>query len=358
VTRLRALHRALWACAVAMTTAACAGPAVIRVVDGEEHVGPFVHPNTYSAYARGAVAESEGRLDAAAAAYALALKSTDDALVHARLGAVLCKMGHHIAAREQFERGNEADPRGAVVFRERARCALSTKKWDEALQASQTALELDPDDRESVAIRAEALDRSGRPRDADALRAEASRKAGGPAPEGTDAPHPTSADVRAGADASPSLRVWRGEVADVDEALARGALDEASARASRIRLSRSAFAARALAFGHVAYAREVARRVAAADPRDASARLVAAAGADLAQDDTALARALGSSEPLGPPSDLSRMLFAEVLIRREGKAAAAAFVSAPFLDRSREDPLEERVRLRLLAAMSPTAARE
>jgi len=337
----------------AAASAGCFPGGVVRVTGGEERTGPFVRPDAYAAYARGALAEAEGRWSDAAAAYRMALDRQEDALIFARLGAVLCRQGMSSEARQAFDEGHDADSGAAIVFRERARCALQAKAYDEALDASARAMQLDPDDREALATRVEALERSQRGAEADALRAETA----GPRarPTATVRGSVASSEVRPGGDLGQALREPVRALAEVDDALARGALDEASASASRARLPRSMLAARALAFGHIAFARKIAGRVAAADPRDGSARLIAAAGADLAHDEPELTKALASPEPALPPSYLARLLFAEVLLRREGPAAAMAMVDPTRLKEHREDPVEERVRVRVLAAMGRAA---
>lgn len=340
---------------LAVLAAGCGRPAVARVVDGRAITGDFVTSEAYAAYARAAIAEREGRLEEAARDYAAAADDSEDAAVYARLGATLCALGRPDAARRAFSEGLERDETAAVVHRERARCAHARGAHAEAITSAERALALDPDDAEGRALLRAALAAGGRSAEAAVLVDEA-RAAGAPvrqpraaAPVPSSLPASTAAP---GADLVPALRASRPTVTDVDAALALGATEEASRLATSARIGRSDLAARALAHGHRVWAGEVASRVLAADPRDVTAWAIAVAAGDAPGGaHEARTAAIARTPPAGTPSPLAALLLAEVALRRGGPDAALAWVAPAALDRSREDPVEERVRARLRAAL-------
>ncbi len=344
-------------------SAGCFHPEVVRVVDGEERRGDFVTPTAYAAYARAAIAEREGRLRDAARDYAIAADDSGDAAAYARLGAVACALGDAEGARRAFEEGLARDAAAAVVHRERARCALGRGSHADAAADAAIAVRVDPDDGDAVMLLTEALRGAGREAEAGSLVAEAragraalrngdhaAGRRADRARAGDGVVLPASAAAR-GADLAASLRAERPTVADVDDALRRGELDDAAHRATAARLARADLAARALAHGHRAIASTIARRVVAAAPGNATAWCVAAASDDGATDEGAL-RARLARLPSGTPSPLASLLYAELLLRRGGREAAMAWAPAESLAAPRVDPLEEAVRLRLVAALA------
>lgn len=341
--------------ALSLAAAGCLQPSVARVVDGRAVVGDFVASEAYAAYARAAIAEREGRLEDAARDYAAAADDAEDPSAYARLGATLCALGRVDDARRAFAEGLERDERAAVVHRERARCALARDALTEASHAAQRAVVLDPGDRESRALLEMALRRAGRTAEADALLDEARAARAPVRPPRVTAPGASSlpASIASpGADLSAALRQARPTRDDVDQALALGARAEAARLATAARMPPSDLAARALAHGHREWAGELARRALTADPDDATAWAVAvAAGAPPGSEDEAAIADVARSRPSGAPSPLAALLVAELVLRRGGPDAALAWVAPAALDRVREDQLEERVRLRLRAAM-------
>src|SRR5262249_6370554 len=108
-------------------------------------------------------------------------------------------------------------------------------------------------------------------------------------------------------------------------------------------------ALRAAALGVLALAREQGELVLGADPADASARIALVAAADLRGDLGAIGDLMRAMpRALTPVSPLGRWIFADVLRRRVGAAAARAFLGGEVGEAREEDPLlaatEKRVR--------------
>lgn len=348
---------------IALALAGCLQPGVVRVVDGQERTGDFVTPTAYAAYARGAIAEREGRYRDAARDFAIAADDSGDPAAYARLGAACCALGDTTAARRAFDEGASRDPEASVVHRERAACALRRRAYEEAAASAALAVRLDPDDGEAVQLLTTALRSAGREADADALVAEARAKSADPrrgddrarraerarAAAGATLP---AAAADPGADLAASLRTARPALADVDAALAQGDLETAARLATSARVGRADLAARALAHGHRAFAAATAQRVLAADPGNATAWCVAAAADDEASGGETL-RARLLTLPHGAPSPLASLLHAELLLRRGGREAAAAWAPRETLEATRADPLEDAARRRLQVALAP-----
>ncbi len=154
----------------ALVGCATEGGAVVRVVEGRQHVGPFVSEEAYAAYAEGALAEAAADLPSAQAAYGAACEADPGSADAAtRLAAVLCARGAPSTELDAaFDAAERRDPAFAGAPLERARCSLARGDAAAACVAAHRALSLDPDDVEPALLFARALDAAGRTQDADA----------------------------------------------------------------------------------------------------------------------------------------------------------------------------------------------
>lgn len=336
------------ALAASLAAAGCASPRVVRVVGGEPIEGRFIPPRAYALYAIGADAEAHGDAETALAAYTEA--EGDDpqsADIWTRIGALRCRLeGRRGDPAEAFDRAVSIDPTFEPAWRERARCAAADGRLGEALAHADRAVQLDPDRDEAILLHAALLERLRRPGDARReLRALTIR-------------HPTSVEawralaeleLRAGdrfaaAVAARRLRALAPRHADelerrfaalhplaeVDEALSRGDLDQARRAARRAGLAPAEIAVHAAALGRAREAIEQAELVLGADPSSTSALIALAVAAELAGDtavrDRAWSAVPGPGDPAVPPSPLARLLLCTLLIRLGEPEAALAWL--------------------------------
>jgi hypothetical protein len=121
--------KARWRAGSAIVAAAAIGcgsdAAVIRVYDGRIVPGAYVPPNAYAAYLKGVLAEEQGDLRSALAAYERAASDDDeDPEPFTRIGDVRCRLDPRSnAADEAFGRAARLDPTYAPALAARARCA-------------------------------------------------------------------------------------------------------------------------------------------------------------------------------------------------------------------------------------------
>jgi hypothetical protein len=410
-------RRALVAITIAITIVAggltgCAGPTVVRVVDGREVLGRFVSDYAYALYGRAAYEEAQ--IDQAGAAGGIGLNSgaragrtalaaleaaasEDDQSAHlwAAIGALRCRTpGADLeGASAALERARGLDPDDAMVYRELALCRVTTAAAtadpararalrDEALIAAEQAVRLDPDDVAAASVTASLLVGAGRATEASRLlRALTIRAPGSTAAwlalrAFARATHDDALAVRAARKArelSPRLATTlEAEVpalaplAEIDEALRRDDLAAARRHAQRAHLTLADVAVRAAALGRAAPARAEAAVVLAADPTDLDARIALAVAADLARDPAALGAAMDAipapPAALTAASPLARLLFAELLARRVDEGAARAWLAAlPAPPVAPDDALlvavSARVRARFAASASGRIAR-
>ncbi len=349
----------LIAALVAAAPLGCASQTVVRVIDGREIEGPFVSEYAYTLYAIGADAEAHGDLSTALQAFeAAAEEDPDSPQTWTRIGAIRCRLkaSDPDAA---FERARELDPDFEPLAREEAQCALLRGQMAKAVEHARRAFELDPDNEAPVLFYASVLALVGRSKEAvgilqeltirrpwsmralrelrsytimtkdQAATADASRRLAQLRNPGraTD----VQADITLGAGAA---RLEGGEAAGLealDAALAEGNLKLARKLGRQVRIVPAEIAVRAAALGKSLLAREQAELVLGADPSDSGARVALVVAADLARDTALLDRSLAelppvSAGPLPQPSLLARLLFAEVLYRRVGAAAARAWL--------------------------------
>ncbi|MEP7120707.1 MAG: hypothetical protein ABJE95_07355 [Byssovorax sp.] len=377
LSRRRAVD-ALVAALVAGGLSGCAGPTVVRVVDGREVLGRFVSDYAYALYGRAAYEEAQldeargeggigrgapsraGRT-ALAALEAAASEDDESARLWAAIGALRCRPpGADLdGANAALERARGLDPDDPVVHREIARCRVTAAKAardperaralrDEALAAALQAVRLDPDDVAAASVAASLLVGAGRAAEASRLlralpiRAPGSTEAWLALLAFARATHDDALALRAARQAralSPRLAVELeaatpalAPLAEVDEALRRDDLEAARRHARRAHLTLGELAVRAAALGRVGPARAEAAVVLAADPADLSARIALAVAADLARDPAGLAAAMDAipapPTALTAPSPLAGLLFAELLSRRVDEGAARAWLAA------------------------------
>lgn len=340
--------------AAAVALAGCAGPTVIRVIDGRELPGRFVSDRAYALYARGADAEARGDRESARLDY-LAAADEDDTNVEiwTRIGAVSCALGRSADAGRAFARAAERADDYEPLYRERAACALAGGKLGPAeakaaLEDTARALALDPASEETSLLYARAAEEAGDPVHAErALRELVARSPGRLAGwqalrdfaarrgDSAAAARATAALQALGASSSaplgsataPAPGNTKNTLTDVDAALARDALDEARTAGKRARIPPADLAVRAAALGRAKIAKTQADLVHRADPTNTSAAIALAVACDLLRDDAGVARALAdASACTTPPSPLARLLFAELVARRTDDAAARAWL--------------------------------
>lgn len=365
---MNARARVIFSLCLSIGTAGCERHLVPRSADGEVKLGRFIPGAAYEAYARAAVAEQDGHLAEAEAELRRAAELDDGPETWARLGAVLCKRGRVEESADAFSRAVESDPEASITERELARCALSQDRASAAVEITGRAMLLDPSDDDILAIRADALSKTGDR--AGALRLLVSRVVARPAPAelrrrlaALAAELGDTAAARIASDAPPSI-AWndpkeralaapapRPTLADLDGALLAGDR-QLRHLALRAGVSQGELALRACALGLPRAATELSETLAAADPSNAAAVVARAAASDLSADEGALAAAVRVQvdAPAVPLSGLGRLVLAELLARRVDRDAAAAVVAGE-LEVPRADALEEAVRVRVRARL-------
>ncbi len=327
------------------------GP-VVRVVDGQEISGRFVHPDAYALFMQGVVAEQTGRLAAAERFYLAAYRRDRQGVaILSRLGAVRCAWGPsgYDGAERSFEEALSIDQNFSTVYLERARCALRRGAPAEAEADARQALVLAPKDPQVSSVLAEAFEQLGQHERAArllhalallgptetawrALATQAARR-GDPARGHVAA---TRLGGRAGSD-----------LGSVDDALLSGDLGLARLRAGEAGVDPGSLATRAAALGQWKLAREQARMLLAAEPGHADAMAVWLCSpepglAHESVDPVIWGRLLrtdveGETRPL---SDLGALLVTDALGRRFGPEVAAIWLESKGLSPQAEaDPL-------------------
>lgn len=359
---LRAARAGIVLSALGLVAAGCTPPTVLRSAGGVVYRGRFISARAYEHYARGSLAEAEGRLDEAVRAYRVTTElDSDGPEGWTRLGAVLCRQGEHDDAEDAFEEAISADSTFAPAYRERAKCALTHNDAPAALADAQLASILDPDDAATTLVHANALVKAQKVQAAARLLVARLLEPTAPrelavrlaelAEQLKDRALATFAqDILVRDEDHADFRApHKTSRADIDEALERGDLPGARKLATRAKTSQGEIALRAAALGRLALAKEQAELVLGADPSDGAAAIalvVAAKSGDLG----AASKALSDAQATGAPA-LGRLLLAEVLAVRVGRDAAKDLVSADELGKPREDALEEAVRARLAVAL-------
>jgi tetratricopeptide (TPR) repeat protein len=336
---------------------------VTRMVGGHRVQGRFVGDQAYAAYLKGVVLETQGRFDAAAAAYEEAIvHDPDSAELWTRIGALRCSASARPGAPtsengpwDAFTRAAEIDPEYEETWTERARCHLRRGQLEQAASAARVATSLDPDRLEPPLLLAQILERQGRIAEArqwldglvvrEPTSTEAHEAMAGFASRTHDDAR-REASLRALSvlrpprlEDKPFQRV-RPSLAEIDSALSSRDFDRAESLALSARVSSGALALRAAALGIVGFARAHAELVLSADPSDSDARVAAAVAADIARDDDALTAIVSalpdSSTPLSP---LASALMAELLDRRLGPSVRQTWLRNAGTKPAEGDPL-------------------
>ncbi len=338
-------HRAalLGLLAAAAVASGCAGGEVVRVFDGVVVRGRFINDWAYASYARGAEWEARGQLAEALRFYEeAAAEDPDSPEIWSRIGAVSCRLGKG-DGEQAFEKAEAAEANYEPLWRARATCAQARGRTDDALAHARRAVALDPTRDETVILLVRLLGAAGRhdeaerwlrslavasPRSTHVWQAVAELARGqnpawlAQAEHALLSLHPTLAAPPP--EVTPRLdgaARWRA----VDSALAAGTLELARTRVREAHLDMRLLAARAIVLGRPALALEEAQLRLGADPDDDDARMAVLLAADLLDQtmvvETALAGAVGASL-----SEAGRLLFAELLLRRASREAAAAWL--------------------------------
>jgi tetratricopeptide (TPR) repeat protein len=314
---------------------------VVRVVDGQEVSGRFVHPDAYALFMQGVVAEQTGRLAAAERFYLAAYRRDRQGVaILARLGAVRCAWGPsgYNAAERTFEEALSLDPAFSPVYLERARCALLRGAPAEAEADARRALGLAPKDSQISSVLAEALEHLGqREQAARLLHALALLGPSETAWRDVASLAARQGDAVRGHVAAVHARRVTGAPAlgGVDDALVSGDLGLAQQLAHEAGMDPGSLATRAAALGQWKLAREQARMLLAAEPGHADAMAVwlcspAPGHAYESVDPVIWGRLLRTDVEgeTGPLSDLGFLLVADALGRRFGPEVAAIWLGA------------------------------
>jgi len=263
------------------------GASVVRVEDGRPVEGRWISPDAYASFMEGALAEASGDGPTAEAHYRRALDEDPAAgEAWARLGAVLCTKDRS-AADAAFSRARALDPDLGSVWLATAECDLARNDAPKARASAAMAVRTNPTDPEASRALVLALERAGETDAANRVRRAAALYF--PAP--------------------PS------KVEAVDEKHVPPPLSE-----------RALLAVRA---GNVDDAGTLALRALRAEPGNTDALVAVLAARDLGSkavsDFSDGIRLPSDRTPLSP---LGRDVMRELLSRRAGHAAAAAFGSA------------------------------
>jgi tetratricopeptide (TPR) repeat protein len=323
----------------------------------------FIDQVTYSLYARGAYHEQRREWDAARQAYLAASdRDPDSPAIWTRLGAIECTA--ETGGQERaFALAERADAQYAPLWLERARCALRRGDAAAAIRAAETALRHEPTAEQTSLVLGRALDLAGRSDEAlrwingvtvarpgaiEAWRAllEIAQRRGRQA-EQLRAEQALARLAKPGKAARDrTKRAARREA--VDAAVSAGDLDAARRLAIGVELVPDELAVRAAALGQPELAAAQAEHVLSADPTNGNAWIAALVAADLQSDAESFGYALAALERDAlAPGPLATRLMADLLARRVGPDAAAAWLAAygPLPEPS--DALERRVAARL-----------
>ncbi len=334
---------------VALASTGClfSGGSVTRVYAGREVEGPYVTPEAYAHYTEGRLRELGGDDAGAISEYLAALDEDPDSLdAWVRLGAVSCRAMQD--AKMAFREAESIDAEFEPLWRERARCALSSGDAARALSLAEHAVALDPDDDDASLVAADALTKLGRREDARrwlvALIARSASARGKQAlakleTGASTAPNPNQPVPAHGA-RPPASR------SELDRALIEEP-DKAKALARRAGVTPGELAVRAAALGLTSFARAASEQILSADPDDGDAWVAGLCAASLEHDQGRFERvAAGLGEEPLELSPLAVRLMTELILRKLGPEAASAWQTAWALP-APSDPLERAVETRI-----------
>ncbi len=326
------LPRLALASSLGCSLAACVSRgAVVRRYDGDPHSGRVIRDEAYAHYARGAYLEAAGFYEQAADEYEAVLHwDVESMAAWTRLAAVLCASGK--PAHREFERAHSLGERFAPYWHARAVCLERQGDTRAAVEAAERAMVLDPNGMPHTLLAARLHEQLGRDARAAHLLLGAVLRA--PA---------SPANRRALADFAERHRdpvlsrvacCAAGEPYPTPAGLPRlEPPHRATPTSSRARpapaLSMLEKAVCAASRGNSVVAKRLASSLLAADPDNADAAIALLYAADLTND-APLFRETLSQMGLHPrlTMKLSRELYVELLARRLGASAAAAWGGA------------------------------
>ncbi len=332
-------------------------PSVERAEQGRRWEGRYIPVESYAWFARGVSFEARGDLAQAEAAYIQAATSDPESgSIWAHIGAVRCARSAKDAD-EAFDQALDTENDGAVVLTMRARCALAQRRWADALDDGRAAVEREPASIPANLVVVDALVGLARAREAEqwldalvarypgALAAQERRRT--LAHERGDAFRERRATEALEPEADAALLTEGREA--LDQALMSDDLELARERAIQLEIPGAVVALRAVALGKTVLGLKQAELVLRAAPDDADARIAELVALERAGNADALSAAIAAPLPEGAAElhPLAALLFGELLENRSGSVAAAAWRAAHPIEPS-QDPLVERLRLRLL----------
>ncbi len=328
----------------------CRPLTVKRAAFGSTYEGRYIPARAYEAYARGVVAERDGAMNDALAAFEEASRlDPDGAEPLTRIAAVHCSTKRVAEGLAVLEQAKQLGPSFASVHAEAARCQLMASQPRLALAEAELALVLAPDNGEVIELLARVLDQLKQTSRADALLLASCLSSSGAglchaleqrAKEAGNAELARAASATHARSGRPSKET----LSSVDAALRMGDLKLARSRALRAGLAQGELALRALALSRADLALEQARLVALASPDDLASHVawMLASGSDRDQLDQAMSPSLSP----GTLSPLGELLLYEWLAARLG----ALLTIAPPRVATSEDPLLESVSRRVSAS--------
>ncbi|MBN2194214.1 MAG: tetratricopeptide repeat protein [Polyangiaceae bacterium] len=344
----------------------CAGStgSVTRRVDGVLVRTRRVDERALAVYARARQADVRGQRDEALAEYARVLElDPESSEAWTRVGALRCERDWQ-GARAAFARAEALAPGSPELARARAWCELGLGDGEAALRAAREAISVEPESVEGSLVYARALAATGdlataqRWLEALVLRAPSAQRGWVALQDLATrtgdvalARRAEAGGAVAGVELRPNPRRERARTA-VDVALMAHALADARAVAVAAGISEARLALRALALGRPEVAAEAANVAFTADSTDSEAWIAALVAASIGSDRGRLEALATELEPAASrPGPVAVALFAELLDREVGPAAAAAWLAAqPPLD-PRGDPTERAVLERVLETL-------
>ena len=134
-----------------------------RIVDGRALVGRPVSSEAYAQYARAALLEASGQLEAALRVFLDAADSDSHSADPAtRVARLYCALGNEQSAERWFEIARDREWDYASAWRERARCALRHGRTPNAIRFARSALYRAPLDFENSLMLSQALEAGSR----------------------------------------------------------------------------------------------------------------------------------------------------------------------------------------------------
>ena len=376
MNRHRPAMRAILALTLSLGLGACADPQVVRVYNGNPVTGRFIRYEAYAAYGRGLEAERDGYFRVAARWFEEATQYDPESVeIWTRLGAAYCNPGWRRLndAYVAFTHAEQLDATYEPLFRERARCARSASREQDALEFAKHAVQLDPDQDEAVVLYADLLQKAGKTDEAakllDSHLLRHSNSVGGwqaryDLAKQLKQPFEMKRSAEALVKLAPRLAdklvadvPTLAPLAQVDEAVRQGNLDAARKAARRAHIPPAELAVRAVALGAPKLALEQAEHVLGADPSSGAARVAMASASDALADAQHITAALEvhPDERLTQLSPLARLVYADLLARRADREAARVFAGSSITDKT-NDPVHEALRLHLLGRIGGTNA--